>query len=179
MARAGRSGARRHYDGVMPEPTHVPEMQSAGPPSTSRSASAGPPTTSHAAFLPLRLPPGVDLRRALEEAAAGFAPEGCFVVSGIGSLQDAQLRLAAHDEATSFDGPWEILSLAGTLTRDGAHLHIALSGGQGQVVGGHLVHGNRVRTTAEVLLCRPAGWVLGRGHDAATGYDELQVRRSP
>ena len=129
------------------------------------------------AFLPLRLPPGVDLRHALEEAAAGFAPAGCFVVSGIGSLQDAQLRLAARDAATRFDGPWEILSLAGTLTRDGAHLHIALSDGDGRVVGGHLVHGNRVRTTAELLLCRPAGWVLGRGADAATGYAELQVRR--
>ncbi|MBS0428417.1 MAG: DNA-binding protein [Proteobacteria bacterium] len=135
--------------------------------------------TPDTAFLPLRLPPGADLRRALEEAAAGFAPDGCFVVSGIGSLQDAQLRLAARDAATHFDGPWEILGLAGTLTRDGAHLHIALSGGQGQVVGGHLVHGNRVRTTAEVLLCRPVGWVLGRGPDAATGYAELQVRCLP
>lgn len=144
-----------------------------------QSARPGTPTTPAPAFLPVRVPPGVDLRRALEEAAAGFAPEGCFVVSGIGSLQDAQLRLAARDAATRFDGPWEILSLAGTLTRDGAHLHIALSGAQGQVVGGHLVPGNRVRTTAEVLLCRPTGWVLGRGADAATGYDELQVRRSP
>ncbi|HZF83210.1 MAG TPA: PPC domain-containing DNA-binding protein [Burkholderiaceae bacterium] len=137
------------------------------------------PTVPDTAFLPVRLPAGADLRRALEEAAAAFAPEGCFVVSGIGSLQDAQLRLAARDAPTGFDGPWEILSLAGTLTRDGAHLHIALSGSQGQVVGGHVVHGNRVRTTAEVLLCRPAGWVLGRGPDAATGYDELQVRRPP
>lgn len=142
-------------------------------------APTGSLMTPDTAFLPLRLPPGVDLRRALEEAAAGFAPEGCFVVSGIGSLQDAQLRLAACDASTGFDGPWEILSLAGTLTRDGAHLHIALSGGQGQVVGGHLVHGNRVRTTAEVLLCRPAGWMLGRGPDAATGYHELQASRSP
>ena len=139
----------------------------------------GSPTTPDTAFLPLRLPPGADLRRALEEAAAGFAPEGCFVVSGIGSLQDAQLRPAGLDATRRFGGPWEILSLAGTLTRDGAHLHIALSGAQGEVVGGHLVHGNRVRTTAEVLLCRPAGWVLGRGPDAATGYDELLVRRSP
>ena len=55
-------------------------------------APTGSPTTPDTAFLPLRLPPGVDLRRALEEAAAGFAPEGCFVVSGIGSLTIADLR---------------------------------------------------------------------------------------
>ena len=62
------------------------------------------PTVPDTAFLPVRLPAGTDLRRALEEAAAAFAPEGCFVVSGIGSLQDAQLRLAARDAPTGFDG---------------------------------------------------------------------------
>jgi len=129
------------------------------------------------AFLPLRLPPGADLRRALAAEAAAFAPGGCFVVSAIGSLRDPRLRLAGRDEATAWPGDFELLTLAGTLTPDGAHLHMSIAGPDGAVLGGHVVEGNTVRTTVEVLLCRPAGWTLSRAPDAATGYAELRVRR--
>ncbi|WP_399685435.1 PPC domain-containing DNA-binding protein [Xenophilus sp.] len=128
------------------------------------------------AFLPLRLPPGADLRRALEAEAAAFAPEGCFVVSGIGSLRDPRLRLAGRNEADAWPGDFELLTLAGTLTAGGAHLHMSIAGPDGAVLGGHVVEGNAVRTTVEVLLCRPAGWTLSRTADAATGYAELHVR---
>ena len=128
-------------------------------------------------FLPLRLPPGADLRRALEAEAAAFAPEGCFVLSAIGSLRDPRLRLAGRDEASAWPGDFELLTLAGTLTADGAHLHMSIAGPDGAVLGGHVVHGNVVRTTVEALLCRPAGWRLAREADPATGYAELRVRR--
>ena len=66
-------------------------------------------------FEPLRLPPGADLRGALEQAARerGMA---AFVVCGIGSLGDARLRLAGDSAATVVAGPSEIVSLAGSLT---------------------------------------------------------------
>jgi hypothetical protein len=47
----------------------------------------------------------------------------------------------------------------------------------GQVLGGHFCRGNLVRTTAEVLLARVAGWTLDRAHDESTGYKELVVCR--
>lgn len=128
-------------------------------------------------LLPLRLSPGADLRRALEQALADAGLDGAFVVSGIGSLADVQLRFAGAAAATVLPGDFEILSLAGAISADGAHLHMAVADSAGRVVGGHLVYGNRVRTTAEVLLVATPGWQLSRPFDAATGFAELAVRR--
>ncbi|MFN6132824.1 MAG: PPC domain-containing DNA-binding protein, partial [Synechococcaceae cyanobacterium] len=88
--------------------------------------------------VPLRLPPGADLRRALE-VWMGVQPEqaGC-VISAVGSLSLAQLRLAGATQATAIHGELEIINLSGTLSPDGAHLHIAISGSSGAVIGGHL-----------------------------------------
>lgn len=129
-------------------------------------------------YLPLRLPPGEDLRHALE-ATATAPGSGSFVVSGIGSLWHPRLRFAAAEAETQLEGAFEILSLSGSITAEGAHLHIAVADGQGQVIGGHLCYGSRVRTTAEILTVRPEGWQLRRLHDATTGYLELQVQALP
>ena len=127
---------------------------------------------------PLRLPPGMDLRGALEQAARerGMA---AFVVAGIGSLGDARLRLAGASHETVVNGPCEIVSLAGSLTLDGAHLHAAVADAQGRVHGGHVVPGNIVRTTAELLLAWLPGWDLRREFDPRTGYAELMLRGGP
>lgn len=122
-------------------------------------------------LLPVRLSPGDDLRRALE--AAGI--DGAFVVSGIGSLRDVLLRFAGVSKASLLPGDFEIISLAGAITADGAHLHMAVSDSTGKVFGGHVVYGNTIRTTAEILLARTPGWHLSRQFDAATGYPELVV----
>lgn len=87
------------------------------------------------------------------------------------------LRLAAAEHEMRLDEPLEVLSLSGTLSAQGAHLHIAVATAQGRVRGGHLCHGSRVRTPAEVLLVPTEGWQLGRAPDAATGHSELQVRQ--
>jgi predicted DNA-binding protein with PD1-like motif len=125
---------------------------------------------------PLRLPPGSDLRRELEATLAGDATRSAFVLSGIGSLVDARLRLADAAEEMTLPGPLEILTLAGSITADGAHLHVAVADRQGRVFGGHLAYGNEVRTTAEILLAEVEGWRLSREFDTATGYRELVVR---
>lgn len=125
---------------------------------------------------PLRLPPGADLRRTLEQLAAGWPQGGGFVVSGIGSLDGARLRLADAREACTLGGPLEILSLSGSLSPDGAHLHMAVADAQGRVLGGHVGAGCTVRTTAELLVAELPGHRLSRVFDPATGYDELVVR---
>jgi predicted DNA-binding protein with PD1-like motif len=101
---------------------------------------------------------------------------GC-VISAVGSLSVAQLRLAGAAEATTLAGDLEILSLAGTLCADGAHLHIALADASGAVIGGHLATGSLVRTTAELVLALLPEWQFSRELDPATGYAELRIRR--
>lgn len=127
--------------------------------------------------LPLRLVPGDDLRATLEARAKAAFPDGAFVVCGIGSLGDSQLRLAGADKATQFTGDHEILTLSGTITPQGAHLHISIASATGEVRGGHVVHGNVARTTVEVLLVEATQWTLSRALDPGTGYLELTVRR--
>ena len=130
--------------------------------------------------LPIRLNPGDDIRAAIEAAVRGADCRAAFVISGIGSLSSAGLRFAGADEPRRFIGDIEILSLAGSITFDGAHssshLHMALATASGEVFGGHVAPGCMVRTTAEVLLALLPDWAFSREPDAATGYQELVVR---
>lgn len=128
-------------------------------------------------YWPLRLQPGADLRRALEAAVAQRGCEAAFVLGGIGSLGEAQLRLAGAAETLALSGPLEVLTLSGSVGARGSHLHASLSDAQGRVLGGHLGYGCSVRTTAEVLLALLPCWRFTREPDAATGYDELVARR--
>ena len=130
-------------------------------------------------YRPLRLPPCVDLRGELERLAQA-EPSCCgFVVCGIGSLESPVLRFADQDEGLVLAGPQEVISLAGSVSGDGAHLHLVVADAEGHTLGGHLCHGSRVRTTMEILLLYPEGWQLGRERDAATGHLELTVSPSP
>ena len=129
--------------------------------------------------LPVRLSPGDDLRRALEAQAPALGGSA-MVVAGIGSLTDARLRFAGAESLVTLPGLFEIISLSGTLSRDGAHLHMSVAGADGRVFGGHVPYGNTVRTTAEVLLVALHEWQLTRAPDAATGFLELRIEpRSP
>jgi predicted DNA-binding protein with PD1-like motif len=125
--------------------------------------------------VPLRLPPGADLRQALEAWMGEQQEQAACVFSAVGSLSVAQLRFAGAAEATVIHGGLEILSLAGTLSPDGAHLHIAVADRQGSVIGGHLCVGSLVRTTAELVIGLLPDWRFSRELDPATGYAELQI----
>jgi uncharacterized protein len=127
---------------------------------------------------PLRLPPGVDLRGDLEALAQQDPGLSSFVVCGIGSLESPVLRFADQDEGIVLAGPQEVITLAGSVSGDGAHLHLVVADAQGRTLGGHLCHGSRVRTTMEILLLCPEGWQLGRERDAATGHLELTISPS-
>ena len=81
--------------------------------------------------VPLRLQPGDDLRRALDAWMAEQQEQAGCVISAVGSLSVAQLRFAGATEEMAIHGDLEILSLSGTLSPDGVHLHIAMSGHPG------------------------------------------------
>lgn len=126
---------------------------------------------------PLRLAPGLELREVLLDLVECDYPQGAFVLAGIGSLDGASLRFADASEPTALPGSWEILSLSGTLSGDGLHLHLSIADAQGRVLGGHLGQGNRIRTTVELLLAPMDNVTLGRDWDPATGFKELVIRR--
>ena len=127
--------------------------------------------------VPLRLRPGDDLRQTLETWMGEQQEQAGCVISAVGSLSVAQLRLAGATETTAIRGELEILSLSGTLSPDGAHLHIAVADSSGTVIGGHLCAGSLVRTTAELVLGLLPEWQFSRELDPATGCAELRIQR--
>lgn len=125
--------------------------------------------------LPVRLRPGDDLRRALEAVVAAQGALAAFVLSGIGSLHPAEIRLAGAETMLRIDADTELLTLAGSIAANGSHLHMSVSDPEGRVVGGHVGYGCTVRTTAEVLLVLLPGWRFSRAPDPATGWSELVI----
>jgi uncharacterized protein len=91
-------------------------------------------------------------------------------------LSGVRLRLAGGTKHATWQGPFEIVALTGTLSQDGGHLHLAVADQQGRTIGGHLAEGCTVRTTAEVVVAADDRLLFAREHDPATGYDELVVR---
>ena len=129
-----------------------------------------------------RLTPGQDLKKSLLAYAKGAKLEAGCVVTCVGSLSKVSLRLANADggkrgsnETVSLEERFEIVSLAGTVSRYGCHLHMSLSDYQGNVVGGHVLDGCVVFTTAEMVLGECVGHVFTRERDDETGFDELVV----
>jgi hypothetical protein len=127
----------------------------------------------------LRLTPGTDLRDALDgfTRERGFASG--FIVSAVGSLRAARLRFAGRSEATAYEGDLEIVALSGTLSPDGCHLHAALADEKGALIGGHVLAGCVVRTTAELVIGVSNAHRFTRELDPATGFRELVVHRVP
>jgi predicted DNA-binding protein with PD1-like motif len=134
-----------------------------------------PPVHGRLEVIALRLRPGCDLRLSLERAFAGTgAGAGC-VLSAVGSLERAALRPAGLDRETALETDLEIVALSGTLSPDGAHLHVAVSDAAGRVTGGHLLPGSRVRTTAEIVIGLLDGVRFARAPDPETGHAELVI----
>lgn len=75
---------------------------------------------------------------------------------------------------TGPDARFEIVSLVGTLSPDGLHLHASLGDEVGTVCGGHLVRAT-VHTTAEVVVGVSNTLKFAREMDPATGFKELVV----
>ncbi len=126
--------------------------------------------------LAMRFKPGADPRRELIELCEREAIDAACVLSCVGSLRKAAVRYADAPQAEMLDGPFEIVSMEGTVSRHGCHFHVALSDVDGRVIGGHLKDGSEVHTTAEIVLGVLEDVVFERQPDAETGYDELVVR---
>jgi uncharacterized protein len=121
----------------------------------------------------IRLHPAQDLLQALDTFAAENNLLAGFILTCVGSLRQANLRLSDQLGESFYERTFEIVSLVGTLGPDGSHLHISLSDSDGQTIGGHLLHDCLIFTTAEIVLGDLDDLVFRRPIDPQTTYDEL------
>jgi uncharacterized protein len=130
-------------------------------------------------FHALRLAPGQDLKQALQDLAQTQPIQAGIVLTAVGSLQQAALRFAGQPQATVLSGPFELVSLVGTLSVEGLHLHGAIADAQGRTLGGHIMEGCLVYTTAEIVVAEVPHTLFRRQIDACTGYRELVIEALP
>lgn len=139
----------------------------------------------------VRLKAGDDLVPALLQAASDAmsrtGTQSAFVMSAVGSLQTVSLRMAnagkkvdgtesLKNEVKDWNERLEIVSLVGTFSVNGKHLHMSISDKIGNVYGGHLMSG-KIFTTLELVLGTIGGVSFCREPDESTGFDELVIRQ--
>lgn len=124
-----------------------------------------------------RLLPGDDLKKGITDVVHELDIKAGWILTGIGSLERINLRFANQDSGSVMDGYFEIVSLAGTLSVNGNHIHIAVSDSTGKTLGGHLLENNLVYTTVEIVIGYDEELIFTREADGTTAWAELQVRR--
>ena len=123
-----------------------------------------------------RLKPGQDLFDSIEMFVADKKIAAGCVLSCVGSLTHAALRLANRSTYNEYDGHFEIVSMTGTVSTNGSHIHVSISDGDGVTIGGHLVLGCKVYTTAEIVIAVFEDVVYKRELlENDSGYEELVV----
>ena len=122
-----------------------------------------------------RLTPGQDLFDSIQAfVMERHVKAGC-ILSGVGSLMHARLRLANRMHSTDYEGPFEIVSITGTVSIHGSHLHISISDGDGITKGGHLETGCQIYTTAEIVVAAFDDVIYRREFAEDSGCEELKV----
>lgn len=124
-----------------------------------------------------RLRPGQDLKEELDKLVQQQRIEAGAVLTCVGSLTDLTLRLANQDGPSRWQGHFEIVSLVGTLSTSGSHIHLSVSDSTGRTLGGHLLAGCKIYTTAEIVVGILPDVVFTREPDPTFGYKELVVRK--
>lgn len=125
----------------------------------------------------LRFTPQQDLRQELDDFVIQHGIAAACILTCVGSLTKATLRLAGQSDATIYEDKFEIVSLTGVMSQQGSHYHMALADSQGRTIGGHVLKGCLIYTTAELVIGILPGWQFKREFDAATGYRELAIDR--
>ena len=142
----------------------------------------------------MRLGPGEDILPAVLRIAGECAITQAIILGGAASLTQAHLRNVRRypeqfpitDDVrifSSFDGPLELLSLSGNISRTEEgnpyiHCHAAISTGQpdASAYGGHLLPETTVYSTAELSLVEVLGCDILRLPDPETHVGELYFR---
>jgi hypothetical protein len=131
-----------------------------------------PQTNSYA----LRLKPGQDLKKSIQQFVNDKDIKAGWMATCVGSLTQYQIRFANQPSGNMDRGYFEIVSLTGTVSTNGSHIHISLSDSSGATLGGHLMDGCIVYTTAEIIIQEATNLVFTREEDGTTEWEELQVK---
>lgn len=123
-----------------------------------------------------RLKPGEDLKEGIEKEVKANNIHAGWIASCAGSLTDYMLRFANQPEGNSGSGHFEIVSLAGTVSTNGSHIHLSISDSTGKTIGGHLMPGCKIYTTAEIVIQATDKYEFTREQDGTTPWEELQVK---
>ena len=99
-----------------------------------------------------RLKPGQDLKKEILQYVKEKQIKAGWISTCVGSLTNYNIRFANQPEGNSGSGHFEIVSLTGTVSVNGSHLHISISDSTGKTIGGHLMEGCKIYTTAEIVI---------------------------
>lgn len=124
-----------------------------------------------------RLKYGQDLKKEIEDYTIKNNIKAGVIVSGVGCLYKAVIRDASGVNCTELNQKLEIVSITGTLSIDGCHIHISVSDENLKVYGGHLKDDCLVNTTAEIVILELESFNFLREMDNQTGYKELVINK--
>ena len=124
-----------------------------------------------------RLKRGDDLYESIQAYADAHHIAAGAVLSAVGCVYRWEVRDASGVEVQSGTEDAEIVSLMGTVSENGSHLHVSFARRDLSVFGGHLRPGCLVNTTAEIVLVELPEVRFARAPDGETGYDELTIEK--
>ena len=124
----------------------------------------------------IRLKPGQDLKKEIQQLVNEQHIKAGWISTCAGSLTDYKIRFANQPNGSTGTGHFEIVSLTGTVSTNGSHIHISISDSTGQTIGGHLLDGNIIFTTAEMVILSSDDFEFTREKDGTTPWEELQVK---
>ncbi|MDZ8238838.1 MAG: DNA-binding protein [Nostoc sp. ChiQUE01a] len=125
----------------------------------------------------IRLKPHDDLKQSLKNFVKQEDIKAGFILSAIGSLEEAKIRFANQAISTVLTEKFEIIGLNGTIATTDVNLHIAISAREGKTIGGHLDSGCIIYTTAEIIIGASEEFTFNRTFDEQTRYQQLEIIR--
>jgi len=122
-----------------------------------------------------RLLSGQDLKQEIKKITQENNIKAGIILSAVGSLTKANLRLAGAKETKDWEEDLEIVSITGTIAANGLHIHLSIADKNGYVYGGHLQQGCVVNTTIELVIGIINNQTFERKIDTETGWKELVI----
>lgn len=116
-----------------------------------------------------------DLKQSILEFCRMNNINSGIIACAVGCCSKVKFRLAGAESFYEDERDYEIVSIMGTISKDGVHIHISFADDTGKVVGGHLTEGCIINTTCEVSIIKSDKYKLSREYDEETCYKELVI----
>ncbi len=122
-------------------------------------------------FIAIGFEPGDMMLESVREAIKKHNIINGAVISGIGTLKNANLHHITHTEFPplnnyfTLEKPLELVSVDGLIANGEPHLHVALTCGEDEAYGGHLEDGSEILYLGEILIIKFNDFKLHRKYD--------------